>query len=744
MRNQKRARKQSDKPAEKEVRKRVELRTSKPDNVVDVDNFDYSIIRNAEKETRPRGNNGGKDREYIKLVTAFDIETTNIDEIDQAVMYVWQYQIDDICTVIGRRWVDFERFIHNLAEALPEDLYMVTYIHNASFEFQFLAGIYNFMPEEVFSIRSQKVLKFTMLNRIEFRCSYLHSNMSLSEYLKKMNVKNKKISGDLFDYSKKRYWFTKLNNLELSYIVNDVRGLVQAIKKEMEIDGDTLYTIPATSTGYVRRDCKRAMNKRRPYIHKIFPSEEVYTLLKAAFRGGNTHANRFYSGAIVDSKIYGPIHSMDRSSSYPDVICNHKFPAGKFYRLKNTDIDNVLNKIEAGYAVLMKLALDGDVRILDDHPIPYISSSKCIELNDAEEDNGRVLTCSHLVTVCTDIDFKIIMGQYDAESVTILEAFYTRYDYLPLELTEVVRKYYKDKTTLKVTDADEKAAKTPEEIQELEDRKIFYAKSKNLLNAVFGMMCESLDREEYLFIPDPSRDDGLRDTTPAWKDKEGNIHLGEKPLELSLEDAKRRAFLSYAWGVWVTSWARYELQLAIDEVIAQGATVLYVDTDSVKYFGSVDMSGYNKAQEEKSRENGALADDRDGVSHYMGVYEIEHDMSRFLTWGAKKYAYEEADGSLHITIAGVNKKKGAEELRERGGLEALVPGFIFRKAGGLQSVYNKEFYGAYKKGKKAFWVTRNIMLKESTYKLGITKEYDGLIKWSRRGEKAVDVKPWKE
>lgn len=231
MRNQKRARKQSDKPAEKEVRKRVELRTSKPDNVVDVDNFDYSIIRNAEKETRPRGNNGGKDREYIKLVTAFDIETTNIDEIDQAVMYVWQYQIDDICTVIGRRWVDFERFIHNLAEALPEDLYMVTYIHNASFEFQFLAGIYNFMPEEVFSIRSQKVLKFTMLNRIEFRCSYLHSNMSLSEYLKKMNVKNKKISGDLFDYSKKRYWFTKLNNLELSYIVNDVRGLVQAIKK---------------------------------------------------------------------------------------------------------------------------------------------------------------------------------------------------------------------------------------------------------------------------------------------------------------------------------------------------------------------------------------------------------------------------------------------------------------------------------------------------------------------------------
>ena len=44
---------------------------------------------------------------------------------------------------------------------------------------------------------------------------------------------------------------------------------------------------------------------------------QEYQLLRDCFRGGNTHANRYYSGKIVDSKmIHARILSFDRSSLY--------------------------------------------------------------------------------------------------------------------------------------------------------------------------------------------------------------------------------------------------------------------------------------------------------------------------------------------------------------------------------------------------------------------------------------------
>ena len=63
----------------------------------------------------------------------------------------------------------------------------------------------------------------------EFRCSYLHSNMSLEVFLEKMGVEDLKQSGEEFDYSKIRYPWTPLSDQEMKYIVNDVKGLVEAL-----------------------------------------------------------------------------------------------------------------------------------------------------------------------------------------------------------------------------------------------------------------------------------------------------------------------------------------------------------------------------------------------------------------------------------------------------------------------------------------------------------------------------------
>ena len=96
--------------------------------------------------------------------------------------------------------------------------------------------------------------------------------------------------------------------------------------------------------------------------------------------------------------------------------------------------------------------------------------------------------------------------------------------------------------------------------------------------------------------------------------------------------------------------------------------------------------------------------------------------------GAKKYAFRYPDGKLGITIAGVNKKKGAEELEKAGGLKAFREGFTFYDAGGTESVYNDvpEVDHLIREGER-IPITSNLYLQESTYTLGITGEYFRII-----------------
>ena len=104
-------------------------------------------------------------------------------------------------------------------------------------------------------------------------------------------------------------------------------------------------------------------------------------------------------------------------------------------------------------------------------------------------------------------------------------------------------------------------------------------------------------------------------------------------------------------------------------------------------------------------------------------------MIEFRTLGAKKYCFREtADSPLKITIAGVSKKKGAEELEKAGGIEAFRPGFLFRAGGGTEAVYNDEpEITTTKREGRELDITKNVVIRESTYTLGITAEYERLL-----------------
>ena len=175
---------------------------------------------------------------------------------------------------MGRTWREFSRFLQNCEKHIPDGVRLVMYIHNAAYEFQFLRNIYNFCEDDVFAVKSRRPVRFG-IGRIEFRCSYFLTNMSLREFLQKMKVPVQKTE---LDYRVQRYPWTPLTVDELQYCAADVIGLWQALKKQMQLDGDTLTTIPISSTGYVRRDFKRAMHSCNKYLKVIQPDcREVYS-----------------------------------------------------------------------------------------------------------------------------------------------------------------------------------------------------------------------------------------------------------------------------------------------------------------------------------------------------------------------------------------------------------------------------------------------------------------------------------
>ena len=61
-------------------------------------------------------------------------------------------------------------------------------------------------------------------------------------------------------------------------------------------------------------------------------------------------------------------------------------------------------------------------------------------------------------------------------------------------------------------------------------------------------------------------------------------------------------------------------------------------------------------------------------------------------------------------------------------MTAFKPGFVFSEAGGTESVYNDEpeIRKAEREGKPIF-ITPNIVIRDSTYTLGITAEYSALL-----------------
>ncbi len=700
--------------------------------------YPFERIYESGIAARKRGKRAKSQRvEYVNVVAAFDIETSvlhrmeNGEDEPHAFMYVWQVAIDSD-VIMGRSWDAFFAFLGHVDEmcaALQESNnldtkpYLVMFVHNLAYEFQFLAGLYPFQPEEVFLREARKPIYARMLGCIEFRCSYMHSNMSLSKFTEIMKCEHRKLDGDTFDYDVVRYPWSELTDYETQYCINDVLGLVEAIKTEMKRDGDTLHTLPLTSTGYVRRDAKAALWPIRWKIESILPYQREYALLRAAFRGGDTHANRYKVGKILEN-----VESYDETSAYPAQQRTRNFPITPFRWLSGEDLQmsNIIDYIRHGRAVVGRYVFSG-LRLRNERePVPYLSLSKT-QSSAFVVDNGRLLSADLCTTTLTEIDLAIVMRQYSADKIACEEAMIARKGPLPKQYLDVIDKYYQDKTMLK-------NGPDGETEDEADERQYQYMKSKNKLNGIYGMSAQDPIRETIQFI------DGDYQA----------VHKTDEEKRQALE----KAYFPYQWGVYTTAWARYALHEAIQ---IAGDNIIYNDTDSVKTDAPIDLTELNARLVDRAKRCGAFAHDRNGKVYYMGVFDKEDGYDRFITQGAKRYAYER-DGKLGVTVSGVSTKKvksagltlGALELKEAGGLSAFKPGryaqdeagrykkdekgrrlreggMVWTLAAGSISVYNDSADFWIKVDGHDLHITRNVALVPNSYTMSHSEDYERLL-----------------
>ena len=584
---------------------------------------------------------------------SFDIETSSFYECDgviydndsylksglrkgvkKSIMYIWQFAINDN-VIYGRTWGDYNRLCKALYKYLKlyDNRYIVVYVHNLSYEFQFIRNWFTWT--DIFADSERKPIKAVNNLNFIYKCSYRLSGYSLNVLANNLQDGNlKKLIGNL-DYDKIRNSHTPLTEKELEYCFNDVLIVTSYIRTMINEYGN-IENIPLTQTGKVRRLLRSkcfANKKYRFFIEKLTIERLEYVMLQNAFMGGFTHCNAMYTDNILHD-----VSSFDFTSSYPTVLISEKYPCSKgiSYHVNN---EKELVALCNNYAVLVDVHFEKLESIFLYENI--LSYSKCRNLKNVLSNNGRIVKADSVAVTLTDVDFLNMRKFYKWEKLTIGLCYIYKKSYLPREIIQFILELYAMKTELKGVAGKE----------------VEYLHGKELLNSVYGMCVTSIIHDRYYI------------ENNKWCTENGDINS-----ELKKYNTDKNRFLFYPWGVWCTAYARNNLYTAI---LTMKQDYIYADTDSVKILHKDKYTGYferyNQNIKRKIKEclnfyglNEQMATPKTikGIEKPLGVWDYEGTYKTFKTLGAKRYMTEK-ENNLDITICGLSKSKGKEYIEKQ-------------------------------------------------------------------------------
>lgn len=543
-------------------------------------------------------------RQYVYPYCAFDIETTTTDI--GSYMYAFTFALND-GIYVGRTWEEFNELLDMLSlkyNTVGLDRILVVWVHNLSFEFQFLRKRLKF--KRIFAKEKRHIITACTVNNIEFRDSLAISGCNLDMTSKLYGCTTKKMLGDL-DYKILRNSKTPLTEEERTYMINDVKILREFAEKIYDMYICNGF-FPITKTSILRHEVKEKSKQSPSIVDTVkrcfLPQSKYKPFMNFLFSGGITHANPRHANMILND-----VHGLDLKSDYPFQMATKYFPNGK---ARIEPCDDIEYLIELGKSRCLILALEfTNIRLKETSPISPISKSKCVKFEKFHADNGKLWSAKSISIYATELDFEYIRETYEYESVTCkyAESYYKIH--LPQYVIQPILQGFIEKEKL--------TKDTPE-----------YMLAKQKPNSGYGMLVTRMNESEFIL------------------DEEGNVEL-DKDYIFSYEKERRKAFLSPLWGIWVTSHARHTLMRMINKI---GQDVVYCDTDSIY------LLNYEKHKH--------LFDEYNkNVSEYnsmylpteckkLGTFENEGKCTKFKTLGAKRYI-KEKDGEITTTVSGMKK-----------------------------------------------------------------------------------------
>lgn len=598
----------------------------------------HTISDGAVKKYRVGGNKYGKT--YLDIPASFDIETSKfyVDGVPYSTMYCWQFGINDV-VIMGRTWLELISLLDRIKELIkPEKSHrLLVAVHNLTFEFSFMRDWLNIT--ESFLKEQRNPLTIEHDNFIIFFDTLALTQCKLKK-LAETYCNTRKCVGDL-DYEKIRVssneYVTPLNDLELSYCHNDVLILCEY----MRFYNDTYLANkkrPLTATGILNDEIKEQFKaycethkNHKLKVQLSQPKKDEYeTLMFWCYRGGYVHGNMYY----IDEELNDiDIMGVDFTSSYPACMLFSRYGLKwrKAYNIRT--IEDIHDLYNNGRASIFMIELY-NVKNRGAHSIE--SASKCIELDGAVLDNGRVMKCDKMLVYLTMLDLFNYERFYTFSNYKIYNVSIAKMEYLPEYLINPMLNYYTLKNELKHKGLDD--------TQE-------YKTAKSRVNSFYGLTVKRVPLKRVIYAGG------------KW------LETDATPYEKQVE---KKALTPHI-GVFISSWARYNLLQTVAELEENGVNCYYMDTDSIKCDDNETSRAIINAYNEHIK---TLTDDaikRTGCNEFvrgLGEFDIEFGagskhgkITNCKILGAKRYILTTETGYNLQTIAGLPKQWIFEQVK---------------------------------------------------------------------------------
>lgn len=566
----------------------------------------------------------------------------------------------NIVTLYGAKPSEFCACLDQIHKTMKGEQTLV-YFHNYAYDYVFLRQfmfIFWGKPTKQLNTKPHYCINMEFKNGLIIRDSLILAQRSLGKWAEDLDVDHKKAVGK-WDYNKIRNQadiFT-LSDDELLYIENDTLALCECLEATMKELHKKVYSLPYTATGIPREAVRKIAknNRGRDRFLRSALTYEQYVVMTQVYHGGYTHSNRH----LVDTTILGLIKAYDFASSYPFVMLSEMYPCEAFIPYKDVSMDYICSKAD-NYAFTFKLIMIRPRLKNDSIGNPSLQFSKAINSINAVTDNGRVLCADYIEIYLNEMDLKVIYEQYDCDSHICTDVEIAKKDYLPRWFTDYIYDCFVQKTKLKGGDP------------------VAYSLAKSKVNSLYGMTAQKSIRSNII---------------EDYETGEYEVEEADPREEYEKYLNNHNSILNYQWGVWVTSYAFYNLF----QMAKCAGTFIYSDTDSV-YGMDWDEEGieaYNNLCKEKLLKNGYGPVEHNGREYWLGICEVDGIYSEFRVMGAKRYCCRDAKtGKLKITVAGVPKKEGVKCLNDD--INNFTKGLVFpgTVTGKLLHTYNfvKEIY----------------------------------------------------